>query len=608
MTEAEKPLQKKSSGLSRVLRLVTLAAAFAVRFININGPLYYQPHSFRQAQTLITVQSFLNDGLKIIGYQTPVMGPPWTIPFEFPVYQVIVYLVLKLTGMQNITLCANIVSIVIFMLTAGVLWKFICEFVNQTVADITAIVFLFMPYDILWSRAALIDYLSVLLALVYVYSFIKVLNGKRKYAFAALISGILAYLCKSTTMFPYAFLLGVIIIVHFVRKKRIDYSFDTLLLIAICILPVIPVVFWNIYTDAVKLSGNIGMQHLATGSLNSWLFASPMERLTPACWKMIGYRIYNMCGQMWIPVLFVLYLVNRNRPFLKRFLLSIVSPLFVIIVCFNLFYVHSYYLISVTPFLAFALGIMVYNLFLLMKKFTLPAAITAVVIVLLGAFASDAINRDKIMHTDPVNKNSFDYISRITREDDCLIMNGYDWSPVYLYCADRKGYMIWEYEDYDLDFQIENAIVPDKDIYKAMVGNDIDQSLAVIDLYPDNIQFVANDYDLVARFLPEQAAREYLGDSGTWDMLQLSDNILTVPSPENTLLKIVRDSVEGEDFIYADVTCGDGTVIETLVLYADESDTAYFDLTGLEGPVSIRFYDAQVEVYSTNRQIDYLSF
>src|SRR5580704_7828424 len=47
------------------------------------------PHAFRETQTASTVYWMLRGG-PWINYQTPVMGPPWTIPFEFPTFQWIV--------------------------------------------------------------------------------------------------------------------------------------------------------------------------------------------------------------------------------------------------------------------------------------------------------------------------------------------------------------------------------------------------------------------------------------------------------------------------------------------------------------------------------------
>lgn len=43
-------------------------------------------HAFRQTQTALTSYWFVQEGFKL-DYITPVLGPPWEIPLEFPLYQ-----------------------------------------------------------------------------------------------------------------------------------------------------------------------------------------------------------------------------------------------------------------------------------------------------------------------------------------------------------------------------------------------------------------------------------------------------------------------------------------------------------------------------------------
>ena len=59
-----------------------LAIAYA------NQPLL-EAHSFRQMQTALTTYWFIHEGFKF-AYETPVAGVPWSIPFEFPIYQLLV--------------------------------------------------------------------------------------------------------------------------------------------------------------------------------------------------------------------------------------------------------------------------------------------------------------------------------------------------------------------------------------------------------------------------------------------------------------------------------------------------------------------------------------
>ncbi len=43
-------------------------------------------HGFRQTQTALSIDAMRQDGFRL-DYATPVLGKPWPIPMEFPLYQ-----------------------------------------------------------------------------------------------------------------------------------------------------------------------------------------------------------------------------------------------------------------------------------------------------------------------------------------------------------------------------------------------------------------------------------------------------------------------------------------------------------------------------------------
>ena len=53
----------------------------------------------RQAQTAITTFHFLQDGVKW-DYITPILGPPWEIPLEFPLFQACTAWLVQATGLE----------------------------------------------------------------------------------------------------------------------------------------------------------------------------------------------------------------------------------------------------------------------------------------------------------------------------------------------------------------------------------------------------------------------------------------------------------------------------------------------------------------------------
>jgi hypothetical protein len=68
-----------------LLSAATLFAA-AFWFSTLNQPLIDR-HEFRQTQTALSAL-FMQPGLEgLLNYETPVLGAPWSIPFEFPLFQ-----------------------------------------------------------------------------------------------------------------------------------------------------------------------------------------------------------------------------------------------------------------------------------------------------------------------------------------------------------------------------------------------------------------------------------------------------------------------------------------------------------------------------------------
>ena len=75
-----------------LLGLLALALMFAlaVLWIGVSQPLLDQ-YFARQTQTALTSYWLIRGG-PIFAYETPVAGFPWSVPLEFPVYQIVVAL------------------------------------------------------------------------------------------------------------------------------------------------------------------------------------------------------------------------------------------------------------------------------------------------------------------------------------------------------------------------------------------------------------------------------------------------------------------------------------------------------------------------------------
>src|SRR5258706_6368542 len=84
--------------LLKILAAAVLLLSFSIAIRYMEQPLL-ERHGFRQTQTALSVFWMLREGWHL-NYETPVAGYPWSVPFEFPFYQVMVALLVKLTGWQ----------------------------------------------------------------------------------------------------------------------------------------------------------------------------------------------------------------------------------------------------------------------------------------------------------------------------------------------------------------------------------------------------------------------------------------------------------------------------------------------------------------------------
>lgn len=122
---------------------------------------------------------------------------------------------------------------------------------------------------------------------------------------------------------------------------------------------------------------------------------------------------------------------------------SFLAIVFPILVFFNLYYSHDYYLASVTPFIAIVTGCGLHQL--LCVRFRGKAALQLAVVVLIGfsyfkgaPYAIDTLRADTTTHE--AYRLGL-HLRELTGADERIVISGYDWNPAILYYARRKGYM-----------------------------------------------------------------------------------------------------------------------------------------------------------------------
>lgn len=442
-----------------------LLLSVLVRLINLDSPLF-TGNPFRQTMTAITVWTFINEGISVLGYKTPVFGPPWTIPMEFPIYQLTVAFVVKL-GIENIDLAGRIAAILYFYLSACFLFL-ICQKYLDTIASTCVLLFyVWSPFMILWSRNFMIDYASVAFSMGYFYYFTRWLSDSQKIGFFLLTVafGVLGFLTKVTTLPTVLFPMGYLALkALLVALKNEKYQLSKYIqgnimflaaLSAVFLFPIVSFVLWLQYADAVKASSQF-TSFLTSANLSEWNYGTWMQRATIDNWTAIAHRIVPYMATFPGLVFLIfgpwLYLRNSHKggEFVVIFALA---ALFTIFTFFNLYWVHDYYLMAVSPSISIVIGFCCYLVLtkLFDNNFKLKMwCYVAILIIAITLYStrdylrwSFTVSYDDPIHTLHLAKTIRD---NTAESEYVIVADVFNWDPQYLYYAKRRGFMLWYFE------------------------------------------------------------------------------------------------------------------------------------------------------------------
>src|SRR5713226_9192327 len=185
----EKTTGRIPAGVLFLSALLTLAFvhALVVLWLDINKPLldlYY----FRQTQTALSAYWILHGG-PWLAYETPVLGYPWAIPFEFPVYQLLV------AGVAWAGLSLDVAGrLVGFGFFLAMLWPLRMLYnaigLGRSTYLATSILYLTSPLYLYWSRTFLMESCALFFSLAWLALTARYFERPGRYtALAALASG-----------------------------------------------------------------------------------------------------------------------------------------------------------------------------------------------------------------------------------------------------------------------------------------------------------------------------------------------------------------------------------------------------------------------------------
>jgi hypothetical protein len=421
-----------------ILFLSALACHLAAAAVGWNHRVIQDDVSaFRQAQTALNVYWMLGHNYKL-AYETPLFGPPWSVPYEVPVYQWVVAELVTLTGWP-IDQTGRAVSEAFFLLCLVPCW-FLLRWVGVAPgARLLALSLLLLsPFYLFWSRTFLIESTALFFALAYLAAAWSFLGRPRFMMFLlALVLGVVAALVKITTCAA-AWLALAFLLPGVVRTERSWLrAGGWMLLVAV---PLVAGVLWTRFADGIK-EQNLFARHLTSNALRQWNFGTWDQRWELHTWAVVLGRSPGMVlASAWLAASLILALIARRRRALVAacVLIHLTLPL----VFTNLYYIHEYYACASMFFQVAAVSFAVIGLIERGKWRTTLGYGAAAAFVVVAAI---------VYVTEYYPVAAFDHVESAavcravqeqTRPEDVILVLGADWASEVPYYSRRRALMI----------------------------------------------------------------------------------------------------------------------------------------------------------------------
>jgi hypothetical protein len=396
-------------------------------------------YGFRQTQTALTAEMLKNPRNPLIAYETPVLGKPWSIPMEFPLFQLTVARISNwIPGpIEPIGKMASILGTLLTALLAALLIQQITG--SSHSAALVACIILSSPLYIYWGQAFLIESWSTTFALAYLLAGSKKETSKWSIMLCILF-GILCFLQKITNGIVASGMLILWAGISTAQNKKISKNIiiKTLLYVAI---PLIIGVIWVKIADNIKAQNPIAEVMLTSKNISEWNYGTLKQRLSLETWQHNFKHVTTWIAPPISLIILGLLILNALRQPDKRWNCFVFLAGFAAgpLIFTNLFYVHAYYWFANGLFLycAAATG--------LPTKTTKEQILSTLTVLLISKFGIQTweSKAEPILKKTPlISHVELAYTHTIAKhipKDKILMGVGMDWDPMAAFYAKRKA-------------------------------------------------------------------------------------------------------------------------------------------------------------------------
>lgn len=403
-------------------------------------------YSFRQTQTAISVYWILKGGAWL-AYPTPVLGAPWSIPFEFPLYQWIVAIVAGAQHLMTLDQAGRLVSECFFLMCLWPLWRIASRYDRSgSLFRLCAVLLLFSPLYVFWSRSFMMESAVLFFSFWFVAALVDYLPHPSVAGFLEMtITAVIAAGIKITTFFGFS-IAGAMIVVWSMYVSRMTTAGLSWLaryaaIAAAVAIAVVLLWTWVHYGDFLKRQ-NLLAKPLTSEMLTTWNFGTWGQRFSKKFLFVVFKRAPAEALGIWLvpAVAFVVVIFAGSKKQVAIFFALLFAFLSPILVFTNLHLIHHYYQYANSLFLVFAVA---YALYLLSNRFPVVAGFLVVALVSLQLYGySKYFYKDMMQPNRELQAMLATYAKAHTKPSDIVVGFGLTWSSEVPYYAQRRAMLI----------------------------------------------------------------------------------------------------------------------------------------------------------------------
>lgn len=394
-------------------------------------------HGFRQTQTAITAWRFLEGG-RWLAYETPILGPPWTLPFEFPLYQWLVALCAWAFG-APLDQAGRAVSLAFFYLSFVPAWVLLGCWVRPLERCIFLSLLLISPQYLFWSRTFMIESTALFLCLAYLAAVAVHAARPRMWLFVlAALFGVLGALVKITTFAGFA-LAAACILAGSSRRGRLRPGEIAVAAVASLLVPMLAESAWRAFTDAYRAQNALGAKTLSA-NLRPWIFGTLEQRASLKFLRVVFWsRVGDVIGSgIALPLVLVgAFYAGRQR---LRALASVAIFAAVFLLFANVQQKHNYYAYGNAVFLLAAAGFVIVGL---MERGGWARRLGLALVILLPAASAYSYYSGYYYEAQSLDAKPgvAAAVRTLTKPNEVVLIWGRDWSSEIPYYARRRAVM-----------------------------------------------------------------------------------------------------------------------------------------------------------------------